>query len=186
MEFGVLLVHEQAAKRFNSTNISIQANGVFVKCSICLLTEDTNMKNLYILMLLGFLTGCGSDVKKIDVQPVEGVVTLRGKPIEGAIVTFAPEVGTLRPASGKTDQSGKYQLFTEGRFQGAEEGKYRVSISKVDVIGKVALTPNDPGYGKRPNTKTVQVTPARYGDFAKSGLSVVVKSGTNEIPFDLK
>ena len=71
--------------------------------------------------------GCGSGRYEFETVPVEGVVTLNGEPLPDALVTFLPENG--RPASGRTDDSGRYELvYLEGK-PGALPGKHKVSIS---------------------------------------------------------
>jgi hypothetical protein len=75
--------------------------------------------------------GCGS--KKV--APVSGTVTLDGKPLVGASVTFQPiaDEGSVvagHASMGKTDASGKFTLEqTTTKKNGAIVGKHRVSIS---------------------------------------------------------
>ncbi len=71
------------------------------------------------------IAGCGGGV---NVASVEGTVSLDGKPLEGAYLSFIPEVGG-RPAGAVTDSSGKYVLkFTKSQ-KGAIPGKNRVQIT---------------------------------------------------------
>jgi hypothetical protein len=117
--------------------------------------------------------GCGPDGP--DIASVEGVVTLDGKPLEGAQVLFVPEKG--RPAVGKSDASGRYRMeYTESRT-GAIPGKSRVEI-----------TTWAPGYmneaGERvPGVK--EVVPARYN--RDTTLEFDVQPGTaNVANFELE
>ena len=76
-------------------------------------------------------SGCGSGEERPPVYQVTGTVTRNGTPLEGAVVTFSPaEAG--RAASGTTDASGKYTLTTWAKDDGAELGRYRVTITKYD------------------------------------------------------
>src|SRR5207248_798293 len=63
--------------------------------------------------------------------PVSGVVTLDGKPLEGATVSFLPipsnEMGQL--GEDITSPSGDYTAMTKGR-SGLVPGKYRVVVTK--------------------------------------------------------
>ncbi|MCH8830716.1 MAG: carboxypeptidase regulatory-like domain-containing protein, partial [Planctomycetes bacterium] len=67
----------------------------------------------YGLLAFGLIlvSGCSSDEDRPDTIPVSGTVMYKGKPVEGATVTFRnPEAS--RPASGVTDSKGKFQLTT--------------------------------------------------------------------------
>ena len=82
--------------------------------------------------ILGVLTaaGCsGNSVVYPEVADVVGLVTLDGKPLEAATITFVPEAG--RSSSGVTDSSGKYSLHYTGTLRGAMLGTHRVMIKKM-------------------------------------------------------
>jgi hypothetical protein len=68
--------------------------------------------------------GCGGPGKPVK---VEGIVTLDGKPLPGATVTFAP-VGGGRSASGRTDADGSFRLTTFRTDDGALPGEYKVMV----------------------------------------------------------
>ena len=74
--------------------------------------------------------GCGGGNAPI---PVEGVVTLDGKPVEGASVTFAPEGDVGQMAYGTTDSEGVFSLTTSSEKIGALAGTYKVLVSKTEV-----------------------------------------------------
>ena len=80
------------------------------------------------LLLFVLLLGCGRG-NYPDVAVVTGVVTLDGKPVEGALVTFSPVGG--RTSSGRTGQDGSYALLYKKNVQGAILGEHRVSITKL-------------------------------------------------------
>src|SRR5207244_2338143 len=69
--------------------------------------------------------GCGGAAKPVN---VEGIVTLDGKTLEGANVTFMP-VGEGRPASGSTNAEGRFRLTTFSTNDGALRGEYRVVVT---------------------------------------------------------
>jgi hypothetical protein len=85
-----------------------------------------NVKSVFVLVIgLLSLAGCGGKVADGPVTaPVSGTVTLGGKPLAGASVTFMSDkfIGF-----GKTNAEGKYELV-----QGAVPGKNKVTISKLD------------------------------------------------------
>jgi hypothetical protein len=77
-------------------------------------------------LLAGTLTaalGCGQG----KTVKVEGVVTLDGKPLPAATVTYVP-VGDGRAASGRTDQDGTFRLTTFRPDDGAVPGEYKVTV----------------------------------------------------------
>lgn len=74
------------------------------------------------------LTGCGG----VTLLPTQGVVTLDGKPVEGATVVFTSPDGKTN-ASGMTDAAGAFTLST-GEKLGAAAGTYKVTVSKYAVI----------------------------------------------------
>src|SRR5687768_4028659 len=84
---------------------------------------------LSILVTVGIvLTGCSSSSRP-PTYPVTGIVTLQGKPVAGAAITFVP-TGDGEAASAITDSEGKYALTTWEAGDGARPGEYRVKVSK--------------------------------------------------------
>lgn len=75
------------------------------------------------------LVGCGGS----KTSEVKGVVTLDGKPVEGAMVLFTSDDGSI--SSGMTDASGNFELVSgPSNTKGAPPGVYRVSITKVKTM----------------------------------------------------
>lgn len=126
--------------------------------------------------------GCGGP----KFAPVSGKVTLNGKPMGGATVSFLPRApkGSLEagPSSvGKTNGQGEYTLEAASGDKGALVGTHRVSVSLIDPEVGDRDTP-------RPK-KTYQVLtdkfPPRYNE--KTELTFDVPSGgTEKADFDLK
>src|SRR5262245_12374499 len=88
--------------------------------------------------------GCGQG----KTVKVEGVVTLDGKPLPAATVTFVPD-GNGRAASGRTDQDGIFRLTTFRTDDGAVPGEYKVTV----VVDK----PTEERFvGRNPDTFTDQ------------------------------
>lgn len=58
-------------------------------------------------------------------------MTLNGKPLEGAVVTFEPDASVKDgiPANDVTGPDGNYRAFTKGRV-GIMPGKYHVLVTK--------------------------------------------------------
>ncbi|MFW6170269.1 MAG: carboxypeptidase regulatory-like domain-containing protein [Planctomycetota bacterium] len=121
------------------------------------------------LMLLVWTAGCGGND---NLGGVYGTVTMDGEPLADALVTFAPlEPG--RPAAGRTDEQGRYELVFSRDAEGALIGEHLVSISTYNVV---------PGEG---DTEKVipESVPAKYN--VNSQRKVTVEAGSNEFNFDL-
>ena len=137
--------------------------------------------------LIAGIAGCGRSGPAV--QYVEGIVTLDGAPVGGAIVTFAPS-GAGLGAAGTTDALGVYRLNALSARAGAGTvaGDYLVAIRKWEY--------QDPGPAPDPSNaeeyerwqtlsmkagrrEPTYVTPKAYGDAATSGLKVTVKKGRN-------
>ena len=75
--------------------------------------------------------GCGGGGELPDLGYVEGTVTMDGKPLANVVLTFQPD--QARPAYGKTDAKGWYELvYTDGN-PGATIGPHSVRISSADA-----------------------------------------------------
>ncbi len=107
--------------------------------------------------------GCGETGPKL--APVTGRVTLDGGPLENADVFFQPD-GSKSPSVGRTDANGRYELAYKRGVMGGMVGSNTVRIT---ISSEVVANP--------PNI------PARYN--TESELTKEVKSGRNEINFDL-
>lgn len=121
------------------------------------------------LMLLGSTAGCGGNE---DLAGVHGTVTMDGEPLADALVTFAP-VEPGRPAAGRTDEQGRYELVFSRDAEGALIGEHIVSISTYNVV---------PGEGDSEKVVPERV-PAKYN--VNSQEKVTVEKGSNEFNFDL-
>lgn len=115
--------------------------------------------------------GCGGDTPPLG--KVTGTVTLDGKPVDGAAIAFDPVSGGLPPALGKTDASGKYELWYSRGNRGAAIGEATVRINTF------AESRDDAGQKRRPES-----IPSRYN--VKTELKVAVKRGAQTHDFDLK
>lgn len=89
-----------------------------------------HQKKVFLVFLsLGFiLAGCFSKSEKLpELTPVTGKVTLDGKPLEGAQISFQPDEG--RSSNGVTDKEGHYEIYLKAGVRGAVMGKHKVKIS---------------------------------------------------------
>src|SRR5262245_4436516 len=80
------------------------------------------------LGLLGALALAGGGCGGSGTVKVRGTVTLDGKPLSGAMVTFVPAEEKGRAASGATQADGSFRLTTFKPDDGALPGDYKVMV----------------------------------------------------------
>ena len=115
------------------------------------------------LLTMLFAPGCGRDDRP-PLGRVQGVVTLDGEPLEGALVVFEP-IEAARPSRGVTDAAGRYTLVYLRDIEGAVIGEHEVKI--------VTATEESPE----------ERLPARYN--RDTTLAAEVSRGRNEHNFEL-
>ena len=131
-----------------------------------------SVAGFFVGSLLSLLaTGCGSGY---SLGTVTGTVTLDGKPLPQATVTFSRGQG--RMSVGTTDEQGRYKLLYTVNQQGAEPGTHTVRITaQIDAVsGEGDLAAVE---GRK------ELLPPRYHD--RTELTAEVKPGRNTIDFDL-
>jgi hypothetical protein len=121
------------------------------------------MRNLIYLgsILLAILSGCGD--RRVT---VEGEVTLEGRPVAGATVTFTSEDGS-KVFSGMTDESGKFSLGSAAG-PGAVPGSYKVTVAKYAPAVTVPVTPSDESDPSK-MSKDYLAQMKKYADMSKAG-----------------
>lgn len=128
------------------------------------------------LLIVGY-TGCKKDNLPKTV-PAEGVVTLDGSTVEGAIIVFIATQGNYN-ATGVTDANGKFKMNAFDTKQGAVPGSYKVEINKTvmeSATGKLGETDVNMKYG----------LPKKYSTFTTSGLAKDLgDQGDTSIKFEL-
>ncbi|MEW4453179.1 carboxypeptidase-like regulatory domain-containing protein [Bremerella sp. JC817] len=150
---------------------AIQAAYLVVALSVMLLT----------------LPGCGGPSDQPELGQVTGTVTFDGAPLSGIVVVFQPDDG--RPARGRTDADGKYELTYIRSTRGTKIGHNRVEIapSEEDADEEPSEAEADPD-GRAPTRpkkfkSNKPRIPARYN--IKSELEADVQPGENTFDFDL-
>lgn len=108
--------------------------------------------------------------------PVRGVVTLDGKPIEGAAVLFAPREGG-RPAIGRTDERGDFRLQTVTSDDGALRGEHVVTVTLQETLGVTADPDGLSGEVAPGGIQVRWIVPERYANPNTSNLAVTVEPG---------
>ncbi len=84
------------------------------------------------ILSLTAMIGCGAGYSGPPLAPAKGKVVMDSKPVEGAMVTFISEDGSVT-ASGVTNASGEYEIsVSQGgkSYPGAPVGKNKVTVSK--------------------------------------------------------
>lgn len=133
------------------------------------------------------LFGCDSGP---HVVPVTGTVTINGKPLEGATVSFTPEESNAVKTLGTdtTGPEGNFKLMYNDRT-GIAPGKYKVLISKQEAKAGVVIPEEfkkDPVMAKMAGMTKESLPPA-VSDAEESSFTREVKeSGDNVFDFDIK
>ncbi len=121
------------------------------------------------------VAGCGGSSDQPELGAVSGVVTLDGKPLPGATVTFIPETG--RSSFGVTEETGRYEPRYTNDAMGAKVGSHKVSVStKTEGLSNESGGPDVPATPER--------VPARYRQ--DSTLTETIEPGQNAIDFELQ
>jgi hypothetical protein len=78
----------------------------------------------------------------LEIFPVEGIVTYKGKPVVGIMLTFDP-ISKGRPSYGMTDNNGRFIMSYSITTDGVEAGKHDVTFDFFDdnVVDSPELTP---------------------------------------------
>ncbi len=139
-----------------------------------------------LLCSLFLMAGCsgGGDEAEVSLLPVSGTIMADGQPLADVAITFAPDGDQIgKPAYGRTDASGKYELaFSDGRM-GCPPGSYRVIISKFAQPDGSAFPPDVP-----PEEQTaigIEHIPPQYSDPTRTKLLAEVTPQGGEFPFEI-
>jgi hypothetical protein len=136
---------------------------------------------------LVFLAGCASRGPE-----VKGTVTLDGKPLSKARVTFEPLVqpagGAVGGAVAICDENGVFNVIPQAEGRTLDPGTYAVTVSrKADAQGNV---PKDEDYGQlEAANQLVESVPVKYTTFVRGTspeVKVDVKDGPNDLKIELK
>lgn len=108
--------------------------------------KATAGRYLHLMALIALGSTCaGCQDSSFEFAPAAGVVTLDGKPLQEALVTFmhvptGDSIVAGPDATGRTDAEGRFQLKTAEGTPGAVVGRHEVRIStlRYDRIGEGA------------------------------------------------
>ncbi|WP_425618530.1 carboxypeptidase-like regulatory domain-containing protein [Anatilimnocola sp. NA78] len=129
------------------------------------------------------LTGCGGPNLSENLVPVTGTVTMDGKPLAGASVTFVA-IGTTPGMGGvgTVDESGKFEVSHFRAGKGLDPGEYKVVISKRVMSNG---SPIPAGTLSIADLSTRDIVPPRYSDYNKTTLALAVSAGGQPLTFAL-
>jgi hypothetical protein len=150
-------------------------------------------------LLLFTAVGCGGPETEPPV-PVSGKITFKGKPVDGAQVTFLSKAQTGgRSASGRTGADGTFKLTTFKTDDGALPGEYAITVSKSTATTSqetdVAKGVYGADYGAMmdaaakgtPVAEASSELPVKYASAAESGLArSVAKDSVNDFEINLE
>lgn len=128
---------------------------------------------MFLAIGMALVVGCNKS-ERPPIGAVRGTVTLDGKPLDGAIVSFSPIDGG-RVSQDRTDPKGSFNLIYIGTTRGAKTGKHAVRITtayeSADASGQMV--------------EHEEVVPKRYNG-KETELTADIKPGSNVVDFDLK
>ncbi len=141
-------------------------------------------------LLAVVMSACGDGSSGPELAPVTGVVTLDGKPVDGATVVFSPK-GEAPMSMAITGMDGKFELKTGSGRPGAAVGDHGVGVilslttggspPPTSDDGLAPLLPSEAAGGqavaKHVPPRTVWMVPEKYSKPESSGLTATVPSG---------
>ncbi len=171
-----------------------------IKHQTNLKSEMKNVRRLHwragvlFLAIVGIIfAGCSSSSRPPTYR-VTGTVTLKGKAVDGAVVTFVPAGTEGEAASAITDANGHYALTTWEAGDGARPGEYRVKVSKQEqqavdpskLVQNLSYEEEQKIYveSKKAAPPAKRLIPSKYEDDQTSGLTHTVDK--KPTTFDVK
>jgi hypothetical protein len=145
-----------------------------------------------LLALAGVVFGSGCGGRKP--VKVEGVVTLEGKPVEGASVVFNPtDTSQATTASAMTEADGSFRLYTQNLGDGALPGAYKVTVQLLPKMqreppqqGDIAAMMKMMKLTSEERTKKFQRLPEVYATVQSTPLQITVPVPEGKVSLELK
>ena len=138
--------------------------------------------------LAALVSGCAK--KLPEVVPVEGTVTLNGKPLPQASVTFMPMLDSFGAESNsmaETDDEGHFVLTCmHDKQPGAVVGQHVVLVTEGQMPDKMRGVQDSSVLDRYLAKRGNRPIPANYGTFTRTDLQVEVKPGGGPLTIDLK
>ena len=111
----------------------------FVTCKAAAIASGpTSARVALLLAIVSIIAGCQRS--PYELAPVEGTVTIDGRPLTNARIMFAPvakggEIEAGKPAVGRLGADGSFTLTTYGDNDGAVVGEHWVTIIRTESEG---------------------------------------------------
>jgi hypothetical protein len=128
----------------------------------------------FLVFLLALTAGCGGPGR----GSVKGKITVQGKPLPRALITFLPEGGNRDPVNA---------AIINGEFETPDmpAGLAKAYITPPQTEEPPPVDKGDLSPVARSGRKGLLVVPEKYGNPATSGLSLTVQKGENKFDADL-
>lgn len=143
--------------------------------------------------MMAVLAGCspsgsGDDAPGFEFPrtvPVGGVVTVKGKPVAGLVVTFLAQSGPSLGA-GETDEEGRYEVYSMGQ-PGIPAGTYKVAVSYLLSAEGVpqGLGPRSSLVPTRGMASAKEQLPPLYSDLGRTAYRAQVGAEGGHFDFDI-
>jgi major membrane immunogen (membrane-anchored lipoprotein) len=185
----------------SKTRSRMQIRIIRLMLSLKLMAASNRFPHRFLKMLavpaLLVMASCGGDDGLGKRYPVSGTVTYNGKPLEKGEISFVTEDLTKNFGATGIITDGSYTLSTGGNDDGAQAGKYKVTIrAKEDYFAKAQAdfqkesgknNPKFPShYTAKAEAAAKSLIPAGYGDPRTTTLTAEVKAqSSNSINFKL-
>jgi hypothetical protein len=147
------------------------------------------LSKVFLLATLAAAPGCQRE-RPMNFAPVEGTVTLAGKPLANVIVVFwgdAESSANTPLSSGATDAAGHYRLHTDQGDDGAVVGRHRVCILEGGIF-RNGHAPNGERHTRLnpKDSSTPSQVPLSYAYKDQTALHADVRPGEQVIDLEVK
>ncbi|QDU56699.1 hypothetical protein [Aeoliella mucimassa] len=132
---------------------------------MCTFTRPTGLIAFYIAICV-VSAGCGSD--KSGLVPVSGQVLIDGQPLSLGSLQVMPT--GARPAFGKLDENGHFELMTYKEGDGCVSGSHRVTITAFEVV---------------PGRRQKWHAPKKYSNPSTSDVVIEISGATKDLEINL-
>lgn len=131
---------------------------------------------------LAFAVGCQGD--GIRLVPIQGTVTIKGKPLDNATIQFTPTPGVQSPGGvGISDGNGSFTVIgSRMGGKGLVPGEYRVSVLRAVGADGLPLTNDVSGHVSQDSYESI---PRRYTTPETSPLTAVVPPQGGPLSIDI-
>jgi hypothetical protein len=129
---------------------------------------------LFSVFVIGLLSGCGQQGRKLQLIPVSGSVTLEGTPLQDGIVSLESS-STGFAAAALLDKDGKFLIPK------LPTGTYRVAVGPPPPPA-----PGEPATPRSSDLGPLRTPPEKYGSIQTSELAVTVLGiGDEELQIEI-